>query len=741
LKTKYIPFLDGLRALAVLLVIFNHLNVPFFSGGYIGVDIFFVISGYLITGILAEDYLNFYRGSTESDNLYVNLRVFYFKRARRILPLAIFTLVVSLIFSFFIFAHSRFSQELTSAFWSSIFAANIHLVSLATDYFASNTGEKSVFQHFWSLAVEEQFYLFYPLIFSLALRLHGLRSGKLKLYWYRRVAIVVSVLGILSFSYNLISVSMSPIQAYFSSFSRAWELACGCLLSIVSYSKFKVNSKKILRRLGLIGFLAILFATLLFKHDSTYPGIRALFPVLGTSLIIFSITSLKGEKNLLERFLSAMPVTYLGRISYSLYLVHWPLLVLLESKYPSALNSLAGTMLYLLATFSISIFCYAAIERPTRRIPVPSAYFRNHSPWSTWISRQLRKIDGDIWFIGIVSILIISIIGTVQNYSPKAPSKYNFQPYVYPSNSQPVDNNLSPQNTFDSKTASSSEAPSTETLNGLITKWQTDLSNQGTNLVLNDKTTPSLKQLNSPGGNSVRWGYISIGSSCGQEKPIGGISDFSCDYRNGNDGKQVKVLLIGDSHAQQLVPTIIEAFRNTNLQFSLYGRSGCPIGGISLTNNPESNKACLALWQTKLKVKLANLQFDYVIASDWGASEDYGNNLVAKLEGLKFLKTIGTKLVLFAPTPRYPIFSSCFKNPSDVSACSGKRYQALDSRYQAFASQSGASFFPISDLLCTGNICPALIHNNFVNRGDGSHLTEATARDLANPLRALLSLP
>ena len=740
MKTKYIPFLDGFRALAVLLVIFNHVNLPFFSGGYIGVDIFFVISGYLITGVLTEDYLNNYRDSSQTINLYVNLRVFYFKRARRILPVAIFTLVVSLIFSFFVFAQSRFLQEVTSAIWSSLFAANIHLISNATDYFASNTGEKSVFQHFWSLAVEEQFYLLYPLIFSLAIRLHGLRSGKIRLYWYRRVAIVVSLVGILSFSYSLLGVSSSPIQAYFSTFSRAWELACGCLLALVSYTKFKVNSMKFLKRACNVGFLAILFATALFKSDSVYPGTRALLPVLGTCLMIFSISSMQSEMNFLARLLSFNPITYIGKISYSLYLVHWPLLVLLNAKFPAFLESVLGILLYLLATFSISVFCYAAIERPTRRIPVPKSYFTDQASWSKWVTRQIRRIDGDIWFIGIAAVLIVSIVGTVQNYNPSVISKYNFQPYVYPSNIQSGDANLTPQNLTESSTVSSDSAPSNQNFATLITNWQKELTNQGTKLTVNLKTSPTLSALNSPDGNSVRWGYISIGASCGQEKAVSGVNNFSCDYRNGKPGNEVKVALFGDSHAQQMVPTIVDAFKNTNLHFYLYGRSGCPIGGVIVTKNLESDKACLDLWQTALKTQLANLHFDWVIASDWGKQNDYGNSLTAKLNALKFLKSIGTKLVLFAPTPIYPTFSSCIRDVSNVSLCYGKRFPAVDSRYQVLADQTGAMFFPISDLLCTGNICPAIIHNNFVNRGDGSHLTEATAKDLANPLRIFLNL-
>jgi hypothetical protein len=509
----------------------------------------------------------------------------------------------------------------------------------------------------------------------------------------------------------------------------------------LSYSKFKVDSIKFLRRAGFLGILLILFASVQFKHDSTYPGLRAILPVLGTGLIIFSITSMKGEKTALERFLSNKTITYIGRISYSLYLIHWPLLVLLDTKYPTALKSVYGIILYLLAIFSISIFCYAAIERPTRRIPVPSAYFTKQAPWSTWITRQLSRIDGDIWFIGIVSILIISIVGTVQSYSPNTESKYNFQPYVYPSNNQSANANLGSQNPIESSTSSSDGSQSAGTFDSLIAQWQKELSNIPTKLTFNEKTIPTLSQLNSPGGNLTRWGYISIGTACEQSNAVGGITDFNCDYRNGKTGNEVKVALIGDSHAQQLVPTVLDAFKNTNLQFNLYGRSGCPIGGISFARNPESDKACLALWQTKLKIKLANLKYDYVIASDWGAIEDYGNNLVAKQEALKFLKTIGSTLVLFPPTPRYPTFSSCIKNTNDVSACNGKRVQALDSRYQVLAAQSGARFFPISDLLCSRNLCPAIIHNSFVNRGDGSHLTESTAKDLANPLRIFLNLP
>jgi peptidoglycan/LPS O-acetylase OafA/YrhL len=213
---RFRPDIQGLRAVAVLLVVFYHAGVNWLSGGYVGVDVFFVISGFVITGLLLRE-----RGAPGR----VSLVSFYGRRSRRIIPAATLVIVVTVVITYARVGVVFGAQTATDARWTAVFLANFHFASLGTNYLTARL-PPSPLQNFWSLAVEEQFYLVYPTVFLL---IAGIRS-----HWSLRARLSVGLVIVIaaSFALSVFQTTSSPTVAYFSPFTRAWELALGALVAV-----------------------------------------------------------------------------------------------------------------------------------------------------------------------------------------------------------------------------------------------------------------------------------------------------------------------------------------------------------------------------------------------------------------------------------------------------------------------------------------------------------------------------
>jgi peptidoglycan/LPS O-acetylase OafA/YrhL len=358
--------IQGLRAVAVVLVVLDHGGVPFFKGGYVGVDVFFVLSGFLITGLLLA-------GAGKRG--YVSLIDFYVRRARRILPAAALTLAATDIAAYHFLNVVRARQVMWDSIWASFFAANIHFAHQATNYFARDQPPSPV-QHYWSLAVEEQFYLVWPVLVALVVfglvlghRLVGRRpvtahARTITELASRRLLVLVALIGAMSLAWSIYDTSASPSAAYFSTFARAWELALGAALAIASSRLTKVPavSRTVIGWLGLLG---IACAATLFSSRTAYPGYAALLPTFGAALVIGA-----GIGNQLPagvgRLLSVRPMRYVGDRSYAFYLWHWPVLTIML-QYEGHDLSVGVKLILLLGAFLLSIITYRFFEDPIRR--------------------------------------------------------------------------------------------------------------------------------------------------------------------------------------------------------------------------------------------------------------------------------------------------------------------------------------------------------------------------------------
>ena len=338
---RYRAEVDGLRALAILPVVLFHIDVSGFDGGYVGVDVFFVISGYLITSLIQR----------ELDQGQFSFLQFWERRARRILPALTVVVFASLVAGFFVLIPSDLESLGRSAFAQSLFASNI-LFWLQAGYFDADAATKPLL-HTWSLAVEEQFYFFFPLaLFVLSLFARTLR-----------VWTIASAL-LFSFALSVWGVANHPHAAFYLLPTRGWELLLGAMIALAPSSSSEVEA--VHRRnelLSWLGLAAIAAAVFTYHIETPFPGWAALLPCLGTAAIIWA-----NETRLTSvgRILSIAPLVQIGLISYSLYLWHWPFIVFIDY---ASFDEL--TLLDKSAIVSVSIvvawLSWKFVENPIRR--------------------------------------------------------------------------------------------------------------------------------------------------------------------------------------------------------------------------------------------------------------------------------------------------------------------------------------------------------------------------------------
>jgi peptidoglycan/LPS O-acetylase OafA/YrhL len=357
----YKPEIDGIRALSIISVIACHLNFTWARNGFLGVDIFFVISGYLIVGGI----VNSIEQSYEKRKVRFKFSNFYFRRVRRIIPVALTVQIFVLIYSY-LFTNSLVIKSTFQDFkWSSFFLANFHFAEKNTDYFQSGFSPSPLL-HTWSLSIEEQFYVFFPIIFLLLLKFlvncFALLSWRTSLH--SQILLILFSLSLMSFLFNLHTMNIDPIRGYYSSLARFWEITLGGIIYTLSkyFDSILIKNKiKIFLPILIVIVILLLWKT---DHVSVLKQIIAVIPVS-----IYLLFMSKFSK--ISWFLKLDVLTYIGKISYSAYLWHWPVFIWVRDY---NLSRFAEIYVSVTITLILSVATWKFVETPFRRIPVPKRW-------------------------------------------------------------------------------------------------------------------------------------------------------------------------------------------------------------------------------------------------------------------------------------------------------------------------------------------------------------------------------
>ncbi len=698
--TQFRPDVEGLRAVAVLLVLAYHARLLGVTGGYIGVDVFFVVSGFLITGLITRE---MERTGT------VSLPAFYARRARRLLPAALLVIVVTMVASALILPPLRTTEVAADGAASALYVGNLRFALQATDYLQADLAPSPLL-HYWSLGVEEQFYLFWP---ALLLLVAGRRFA------LNRIAMAVVVVAIASFALSIVWTETDAPLAFFLLPTRAWELAVGAGLALATARVAKIPAW--LSTAAVAAGLALIVAgAFLFDLETPFPGTAALVPVAGGALVLAG--GLRQPLGPLSRLLALSPMRFIGRISYSLYLWHWPVLVL-----PAVLfgGPLPGPIRLGLALLTIPLA--AASQR--------------------WVEDPIRhgrfvpaRIGRALALAGTLSLTVALISMGVGGVNPLAAAAANTD------NTPTVDLVLptptpTPSGGAPSKATPSAGAPSSGGPSASPGLPPTPAGGVPADLV------PPLA-----GARNNMPVVYNDGCHAGARD----VQPGSCVYGVA-DGRET-VMLIGDSHAAQWFSTLERLARERGWRLISLTKSACPANDLPVWNGSlkRAYTECDTWRQAVLDRIVATHPALVVISNDRSGQLLVGGAPVASTThndlwaaGLaRFLPKVtvnagAVALIGDTPNPSNDPPECLSGHLDDALGCATPASVALDpARMQvdrAAALAVGATFIDPAPWLCPTDPCPVVIGRLLVYR-DGHHMTTPFARALAPYLGPLLPI-
>ena len=683
--------IQGMRAIAVLTVIAAHAGLPFLPGGYVGVDVFFVISGYLITQLLVTE-------ASRTGRL--SLPAFYSRRARRILPAASVVLVLTVLASLLWMSVLEAIDLAKDALWSAVFAANVRFAQQGVDYFASEAAP-SPLQHYWSLAVEEQFYLVWPLLVGLVFWWFADRHG-------RRAAAVgallplVAAIATASLVWSMLRTESSPQSAYFSTLTRAWELAVGAGVALLVHGGHTLRGRLTNEVVAWGGLAAVAAACVGFDTEVAFPGYAALLPVLGTAAVLYSGARQNSRTTSAARLLSLAPMRLVGDWSYSLYLWHWPLLIVPVAALGRDLRPLEVVLMVLL-TFELGYFTHRWVETP----------FRTKRTWS----RPRRTLVLYPVFLALVG----STAGAGWAWSDYRVSEHGDNPAI-----------------------------STAQF-GIVEQGPEDLVRASVlaaraNLPVPSDLTPDLLDLLAD--------LPDVGD-CLYE----GGADWKLCPRGDAQGTRTLVV-VGDSHARAWIPAFDAIAERAGFRAYYLVKAQCTAAFVDpsevFTGDPWPECEEFHDWtQEQIKALDPDLLVVSSAAPITGLYDDDGRRLrslddiAAELSGgladmLETYQPLTKRLVMLTDVPRLAVdpavclstFGVTLADCTLAPDATGTRMRDLSTEV---ATQVGVEQVDPAPWLCAEGVCPTVVGSTIAYR-DRGHISATRAAELADPLAEALGL-
>jgi peptidoglycan/LPS O-acetylase OafA/YrhL len=665
----------------------NHAKVPFLQGGYIGVDVFFVISGYLITGILLN-------GGQ------VSLAEFYARRAIRILPAATLTLAVTSIAVYVIYDVDRanFLQTkvvLLDAVSASLFFANVHLAHTATNYFAQAASAfPSPFQHFWSLSVEEQFYFVWAPVLVVLFFLF--RQGRARA---RVIGAAITLACLASLLWSIYDTSTSPQAAYFSTFDRAWELGLGAMLALFSTRMARLPTS-LREPLGWIGFGMIAAGALLYSGATPFPGFGAVLPVVGAGIII--IAGIATTHVGVDRVLSVTPLTYVGDRSYTFYLWHFPVLILAwviagrELPVTTNLGLLVGG-------FMLSMLTYKFYENRLR------------------LSRHLRSWRTVAPMAAVcLATCLAAVLVPIGLFNNSLAADAKVAAKIHPKPLAPTPTGTAPNGTPSSPTSlwNSTTVPAVEAAVKLVQR----------NAPLPKQITPSAQELsweNSTGGGADP-------SKC---LPAFGPGVTAQICRLGYPSSTHVIVELGDSQAGTWMGALIQVAKREHLAVVPLVKPGCFVTRVytDVSGFPCASWYKWALgWDHRLhpEATFVNFLFAWQFANKINSTVGYERSVLSQV----------TNGVYLADHPAQDVEpTDCIYKPhATMGECSARvnaSYIAMMKAMQVMTAETRHPAIPTLQWFCGDGICPMVINQTLVSR-DKDHMTQQYSSELAPLLDA-----
>ncbi|AXH34721.1 acyltransferase [Humibacter sp. BT305] len=670
----FMPHIQGLRAIAVLLVVVYHFWPGRLTGGYIGVDVFFVISGFLITGQLV-------RQLERTDR--IALPSFYAKRARRLLPAAVLVLIFSSLATLFIMPLSALTENVREILASTFYVENWALALNSVDYLAESN-EASLVQHYWSLSLEEQFYLFWPLLL-LGASVVGMRFMNRRRW--PALFIVLGVVGVGSFVFSVLFTASDPAPAYFVTFTRLWEFAVGAALAMLP--RLRPTRAWLSNLLGYAGIVVVLACGVLFTAATPFPGYMAALPVLGTAAII--VSHHREHWYDAGRVLSFRPVAFVGDISYSLYLWHWPLIVIAPYVPFWGLSTAHRVALF--------VFCFVLAWLTKRFVEDPARRWR--------FLAEARPRRTMLWVVGAMAVSSLFIGTTLAVQQPK-----------YDAEAATLQQTVAdPPECF-----GAASGPT----NGLA-----PIDPRCDNPALADEIVPS------PGfGNADR----PSNSDCLSTLNDSTVRD--CTFGAVDDPNAPQIALIGDSHAYALIDPFIRMAEQNGWRLTTYLKGGCAWSTHPLPGDDAFTRSC-DTWRESLTADLAaHAPFDAVFTAALVDRSIEGSESAEAAAQKGFeeawapVLAAGTPIVTVVDNPAWEDDPNKCLRTSSPADCVEPRSEGLASfdpvasAARALAgSGSDVTLLDFSDTYCTAEECQAVIGGANVYR-DPDHLTKTFALTL-----------